>query len=156
MTRTQIIDEELNAVAAYLRERRPAILQAWREAANADPQLTTSNSLPRSQFNDHIPDVLDNFERRLQAWPDEPQRLEAQQKRDAASHGLQRWQQGYRLREVTREWGHLQFVLLEELEDYSSTRAHHAPEAMRIARRVLSKLCAESVSDSVSEFFDLV
>ena len=155
MTRTQIIDEELNAVAAYLRERRPAILEAWRAAANADPQLTTSNSLPRSQFNDHIPDVLDNFERRLQAWPDEPQRLDAQQKRDAASHGLQRWQQGYRLREVTREWGHLQFVLLEELEDYSSTRAHHAPEAMRIARRVLSKLCTESVSDSVSEYFEL-
>ena len=118
MARTQIIDEELNAVAAYLRERRPVILEAWREAADADPQLTTSNSLPRSQFNDHIPDVLDNFERKLQAWPAELQPLEAQQKTDAASHGLQRWQQGYRLREVTREWGHLQFVLLDELERY--------------------------------------
>ena len=155
MTRTQIIDEELNAVAAYLRERRPAILDAWRAAANADPQLTTSNSLPRSQFNDHIPDVLDNVERRLQAWPAEPQRLDAQQKKHAASHGLQRWQQGYRLREVTREWGHLQLVLLDELENYAKTHTHHAPEAMQIARRVLSELCAESVSDSVSEYFEL-
>ncbi len=155
MTRTQIIDEELNAVAAYLRERRPAILDAWRAAANADPQLTTSNSLPRSQFNDHIPDVLDNVERRLQAWPAEPQRLDAQQKKHAASHGLQRWQQGYRLREVTREWGHLQLVLLEELENYAKTHTHHAPEAMEIARRALSELCAESVSDSVSEYFEL-
>jgi signal transduction histidine kinase len=155
MARTQIIDEELNAVAAYLRERRPAILDAWRAAAEADPQLTTSNSLPRSQFNDHIPDVLDNFERRLQAWPAHPQRLEAQQKRDAASHGLQRWQQGYRLREVTREWGHLQLVLLDELENYSRTRKACAAEALQITRRVLSALCAESVSDSVSEYFEL-
>ena len=48
MARTQIIDEELNAVAAYLRERRPVILETWRTAADADPQLTTANSLPRS------------------------------------------------------------------------------------------------------------
>jgi hypothetical protein len=41
MDRTQIIDEELNAVAAHLRERREAILDAWRAAADADPQLTT-------------------------------------------------------------------------------------------------------------------
>ena len=81
MTRTKIIDEELNAVAAHLRERRPAILDAWRAAADADPQLTTSDSLPRSQFNDHIPDVLDVFERRLEAWPNDPQRLDTQQKR---------------------------------------------------------------------------
>lgn len=32
MARTQIIDEELNAVAAYLRGRREAILDAWRAA----------------------------------------------------------------------------------------------------------------------------
>ena len=155
MARTKIIDEELNAVAAHLRERRPAILDAWRAAANADPHLTTANALPRSQFNDHIPDVLDHLERRLQAWPDDPLRLDAQQKKDAAAHGLQRWQQGYRLREVTREWGHLQLVLLDELERYASSRTQHAPEAMPIARRVLSELCAVSVSDSVSEYFEL-
>ena len=45
-------------------------------------------------------------------------------KKDAASHGLQRWHQGYRLREVTREWGHLQLVLLDELERYASARMH--------------------------------
>ncbi len=116
MTRTQIIDEELNAVATHLRARREAILEAWRASADADPQLTTANALPRSQFNDHIPDVLDLLERKLQAWPQEPQRLDEERKRDAAAHGLQRWHQGYRLREVTREWGHLQLALLDEIE----------------------------------------
>jgi signal transduction histidine kinase len=156
MDRTQIIDEELNAVSAHLRGRRQAILDAWRVAADADPQLTTANALPQSQFNDHIPDVLDVFERKLQAWPeDPPQPLDQKQKEDAAAHGLQRWHQGYRLREVTREWGHLQLVLLDELERYASARAHASPEAMAIARRILSELCISSVSDSTSQYFEL-
>ena len=155
MARTQIIDEELDAVAAHLRERRQAILHAWRAAADADPQLTAANSLPQSQFNDHIPDVLDVFERKLQAWPEDPPPLEQKQTKDAASHGLQRWHQGYRLREVTREWGHLQLVLLDELERYASAGAHRSPEAIAIARRILSELCISSVSDSTSEYFEL-
>lgn len=155
MARTKIIDEELNAVAAHLRERRQAILDAWRAAANADPLLTTANSLPRSQFNDHVPDVLDVLERRLEAWPGDSRPLTAEQKKDAAAHGLQRWHQGYRLREVTREWGHLQLVLLNELERYASARVPVSSEAMPIARRVLSQFCTASVSDSVSEYFEL-
>ena len=155
MARTQIIDEELNAVAAHLRQQRPAILQAWRAAADADPQLTTATSLPLSQFNDHIPDVLDTLARRLQAWPDSPKQLDLEQAKDAASHGLQRWHQGYRLREVTREWGHLQLVLLAELERYARTRPTDATEAMAIARRILTELCVESISDSTSQYFEL-
>ena len=155
MARTQIIDEELSGVAAYLRERREDILHAWRAAADADPLLTTANSLPKSQFNDHIPDVLDLFERKLQAWPQDPQALDQEQKADAATHGLQRWHQGYRLREVTREWGHLQLVLLDELERYTGGHTQRSPEAMPIARRALSQLCVESVSDSTSEYFEL-
>jgi signal transduction histidine kinase len=155
MTRTQIIDEELNAVATHLRARREAILEAWRLAANADPQLTTGNALPRSQFNDHIPDVLDVLERKLQAWPQAPQRLDQEHKNDAAAHGLQRWHQGYRLREVTREWGHLQLALLDEIERYAGARTPRSIEAMTIARRTLSELCLASVSESVSEYFQL-
>ena len=155
MARTKIIDEELNAVATHLRARREAILEAWRASADADPQLTTANALPRSQFNDHIPDVLDLLERKLKAWPQEPQRLDEERKRDAAAHGLQRWHQGYRLREVTREWGHLHLALLDEIERFASARQHSSMEAMAIARRALGELCVSSVSESVSEYFQL-
>ena len=155
MDHKTIIDEALNAVAAHLRSRRPAILDAWRAAAEADPQLTTANALPRSQFNDHIPDVLDVLEAKFQVWPREPQPLEAEQKKDAASHGLQRWHQGYRLREVTREWGHLQLVLLDELESYAAENPQVPPKAMQIARRMLSVLCAASISECVAKYFEL-
>lgn len=155
MPRTRTIDEQLNSLATCLRERRDAILAAWRAAADADPQLTTADSLPQSQFNDHIPDVLEGFERSLQAWPHDPQNLEREHEEDATTHGLQRWHQGYRLREVTREWGHLQLVLNDELERYALSTSNRSPDAMSIARRILIELCVSSVSESTTEYFRL-
>ena len=155
MARTSIIDEQLNLLATCLRERREAILAAWRAAAEADPQLTTANSLPQSQFNDHIPDVLEAFERRLLMWPQDSPNLEREQKEDAATHGLQRWHQGYRLREVAREWGHLQLVLSDELERYALSPSNRSADAMAIARRLLIELCTSSVSESAAEYFRL-
>jgi signal transduction histidine kinase len=152
--RTQPLDDELNALTAFIRDRRQAILDAWRAAADADPQLTSPNALPQSQFFDHIPDVLDTFERRLRAWPDVPEHLDDKQQAGATLHGLQRWHQGYRLREVTREWGHLQLVLQAEFERYAAASARSS-EAMPIARRMLSELCIASVSDSTAEYFRL-
>ncbi len=153
MDRTRIIDEELAALAAHLTGHQPMLLQAWRARANDDPHVTTANSLSRSQFNDHIPELLDTFSRRLYAWPKQPPAAEHQE--DAAAHGLQRWHQGYRLREVTREWAHLQLVLVDYLEQYSAERPALALETMRIARRALAELCSDGVSESVSQYFQL-
>ena len=69
-------------IAAALAARRPAILQRWRDAAAADPELGTVSVLSRAQFVDHIPEVLDAFERRLIAHHDPAARD------DAARHAL--------------------------------------------------------------------
>src|SRR4029450_7597467 len=112
MDRTQKADEQLATLASHLTSRRAAILEAWRSSVDKDRELTAPSALPRTQFNDHIPELLNAFEKRLHVWPrPEGSALEQQRKDEAASHGLQRWQQGYRLREVTREWGHLQMCL---------------------------------------------
>ena len=55
MDRTQKTDEQLAALASHLSTRRVAILQAWRKSVDGDPELTAPSSLPRTQFNDHIP-----------------------------------------------------------------------------------------------------
>src|SRR6187399_3166654 len=122
MDRTQKADEQLATLASHLTSRRPAILQAWRSSVDKDRELTAPSSLPRSQFNDHIPELLNSFEKRLYVSPrSETAESERQRKEEAASHGLQRWQQGYGLREVTREWGHLHLCLVDELASYSAT-----------------------------------
>lgn len=148
--------DQLHALAVHFDEQREAILQRWREAARNSPEITTASSLTRSQFNDHIPGVLDAFAQRLRAWPHkESIRTQQQEKEQVTNHGLQRWQQGYQLNELTREWGCLQTCLMEELENYGAAHTDVEPDVMPTARRALSDLCWSGISDSTTQYWRL-
>ena len=156
METPQTTGEQLSALAAHLASRRAAILAAWRAAANADPELSSANSLPRSQFNDHIPGLLEAYEKRLRDWPrKESADAEGKRREESAGHGLQRWQQGYQLREVTLEWGHLQMCLVDELESYSLSHAGLPPGVMAVAWRAMAELCSQGISESTTQYFEL-
>jgi signal transduction histidine kinase len=147
------IKAALADLAQHLSVERGSILRAWQRSVEADPQLTTSSSLSRAQFNDHIPQVLDAFERRLQAQdPVEKEVATEEQKTSAAEHGLHRWQQGYQQSETIREWGHLHYWVLSELEDYAQAHPQLDPQVMSIARRSLVRLCGEGVCESASSY----
>jgi signal transduction histidine kinase len=153
---TPTADEQLTRLASHLSSRRTTILKAWRLAVDNDRELTAPSSLPRTQFNDHIPELLDAFEKRLQVWPRSESAASGQQRKEgAASHGLQRWQQGYRLREVTREWGHLNSCLVDELANYSIANPDLEPRVMPTAWRALAELCSQGVSESTTQYFQL-
>jgi len=155
MVRTQKAAEQLVALAEHLVERRSAILQAWRESVQADPELTVVTALPRAQFNDHIPQVLDSFDRKLRLWSrQESGAAQEQRREDSATHGLQRWQQGYRLREVTREWGHLQLCLVTELENYAA-ETELEPGVRATAILAVTELCNEGIGESTTRYFQL-
>ncbi len=142
------------ALAARLADRRDAILAAWRQAVRDDPLVTAGDALPRAQLEDHIPEVLRAYERALLAAADgpTPEGL-AGQLTSSVEHGLHRWQQGYQLREVVREWGHLHVCVLDEVEAHAATGAD--PGAMSAARRQLACLVRDGVSKSAAEYFDL-
>ncbi len=147
------IKTALVALAQHLAVRRAAILASWQHSVALDPELTTSGSLSRAQFNDHIPQVLDAFEWRLQAvHPLEKQIAFEQQKQGAEEHGLHRWQQGYHQRETIREWGHLHHSVLCELDDYAQAHPELDGEVMLVARRALVRLCAEGVCASAASY----
>ena len=149
-------DVELGALADYLSARREAILQAWRAAVKKDPTLSTSDSLPRVDLFDHIPALLLVFERELRK-----PRLKATETdkgaghAPAAAHGLQRWQQGYDLHEVTRELGKLNQSVVSELEDYVAANPGISHIAMATARRIWAAICATGVEESVRQYFQL-
>src|SRR6476660_7250846 len=112
MNSDHTVEAQLSALAAHLKARREAILRAWRKAIDRDPEMNTGASLPRAQLDDHIPALLDAFERRLRGLAvKEPAAFNEEDRGEGSAHGLQRWQQGYDLREVTREWGKLQLCL---------------------------------------------
>ena len=156
MDSAHTIDVQLSALAAFLGSRREAILRAWRKAIDRDPEMNTGASLPRAQLDDHIPALLDAFGRRLRLLTaKETAAFKEEGKGDASAHGLQRWQQGYDLREVTREWGRLQLCMAEELESYASSHPEVDPRVMSIARRVWAELCTDGASESVAKYFQL-
>ena len=156
MNRTPKINEQLAGLALHLAEQQPAILKAWRNAVERDPLLTTASSLPRKQLNDHIPHVLDAFGRELVARAQSEHAVAKKESReDAAAHGLHRWQQGYHLREVAREWAHLQLCLADELSRYATAHPDLDPIVLPSAYRALAGVCGEGVSDSTDRYFEM-
>lgn len=156
MSRSQKISAALELLAAHFRQQRPAILSAWRRAVDSDPELTTASTITRAQFIDHIPALLDAFERRLAA-SDSIDRAQAREdeKLSAAEHGLHRWQQGYNQPETMREWGHLHLCLLQELEHYEAMNTDLERNVVPVACRELVRLCSDGVCASAARYAHL-
>ncbi|MDP9191349.1 MAG: HAMP domain-containing histidine kinase [Acidobacteriota bacterium] len=145
--------EQLAALAAELLERRDIILDAWRSYGDATPGRNVGSSLSRVQFNDHIPSVLDCLASTLEAWPDSPDPVaELNEAEKVLEHGLQRWQQGYQLNELIREWGYLQMCVAAELERYAAAHPNLDSSVMPAARLAWAKLCADGVTGSATQY----
>ena len=142
--------EQLALLAAALLERRDAILDAWRAAGDAAGECSIASSLSRVQFNDHIPAVLDCLAHTIQSLPGMPD-----QSGRVCDHGLQRWQQGYPLRELIREWGHLQICVADELERYAAEHPSLEPGVMAAARQAWTRLCADGATESATQYWHL-
>jgi signal transduction histidine kinase len=125
----------------------------WRDAIRRDPELTSSSGLSRSVLEDDLPSFLDDFEHRLRAeHAIQAMHAELQGREDAAQHGQHRWQLGYDIRETMREWGHLQSVILEEIERYAADHPDLEPGVLTTARRVLTRLCTEGNIESATSY----
>jgi signal transduction histidine kinase len=143
-------------LAAHLGHKRKLILKRWRRATEEAPGVTIAASLTRVQFNDHIPGVLDAYNRILLAWPAAPSTSsQLEEKEQIIEHGLQRWQQGYQLRDLTHEWGHLHMSVMLELEHYSLANPALETAIMTAARQTWSRLCWDGISESSTQYWHL-
>lgn len=150
------IAAQLHGLSLHLGQRREELLQRWREAVRRDPELAATASLSRGALDDHIPRILEDFEHRLRAdHALQAMRVDLQQRKDAAEHGGHRWQQGYDIREIIREWGHLQNAVARELDGYAA--AHPAPDysVTHAAREILGVLCMEGIGESAARYVRL-
>jgi signal transduction histidine kinase len=147
---------QASALAATLFARRDAILNAWRAAGEPAADRGLASSLSRAQFNDHIPAVLDCLGHTLESWPmAEAAEAGTDQTARVCEHGQQRWQQGYQLRDLIREWGHLQICVADELERYVAAHPELERGVMPAARRAWTQLCAEGVTESATQYWRL-
>jgi signal transduction histidine kinase len=150
----QDITPQLEALAAHFAARRDAILESWRRRSLTDPGQHTVGALTKTQFNDHIPQVLAAFERKLRSRPGGSRAALAEEKLqdEEMKHGQQRWQQGYRLPELMREWGHLHISLAEEIDAFASGNPSWNLAALSTAHRELTHLINQGISESVDQF----
>jgi signal transduction histidine kinase len=151
----QDIPGELTALADHVVRHREAMVLAWERAIQRDPQLTDGDSLPRAELIDHIPAMLAAFERSLRAAATEGA-VGAQvpsPEQPAAAHGLQRWKQGYDLREVAHELGKLNECVVLELSHYAKAHSNFSLDALTRAQQIWTAFCSTSIEESVSQYF---
>lgn len=149
------IQGELLLLADHVREKRGEILLEWHRAVKRDPTLTDGDSLPRAEAYDHIPALLTAFERSLRHAAEPAGRIASDAAEPAAAHGLQRWRQGYDLREVTRELGQLNRCVILELDRYGKSTPGICIDALSRAREVWTTLCGTAIEESVTQYFSL-
>jgi signal transduction histidine kinase len=144
------------SLADYLAVRKESTLSEWRDAIKRDPTLATGDSLPKVQLLDHIPAILDAFEKQLRIAqsPSDVHAGDAVHE-SAAAHGLLRWQQGYDLKEVIRELDKLNACVVAELARFSTANASVSHNDMARAYALWAKLCARAVEESVNQYFQL-
>jgi len=146
--------QQFIALSDLFAGRREAILLAWRRADRADPDQTTGRSLTIGQFLDHIPEMLEAFEFRLRSSPGgrDAAHADADKKDEEVKHGLHRWQQGYRLKELINECGHLQVCLFNELVHLASDHPEFGPEILVEAHRQIMTLINDTIGESAGQY----
>ncbi|MBL9209651.1 MAG: HAMP domain-containing histidine kinase [Opitutaceae bacterium] len=146
--------EQLASLSALLAARREGILVAWRKMDRADPEQTTGRALTLGQFLDHIPSILDAFEFKLRSRPGgaNAQAADREKKEEGVKHGLHRWQQGYRLKELIGECGHLQLCVFEELKRIVAAQPELEHETLLEAHRELIHLINDTICESAGQY----
>ncbi len=153
MTSSSDLNTALNDVAGQMEERRPQILEQWRARVGNDSKISGMAHLTRSQFYDHIPSILEAFLEKLRAAPANVEHVaqDAHETEMAQQHSKHRWQQGYKVQSLVREWGHLNGCVVEALDDIEV-----ASEILSRARVLWAEFVSHNVSEGVAEYESLL
>jgi signal transduction histidine kinase len=142
---------EFARIAAHLKAGREQVFSRWRTSVAADPGVGAASSLARAQFIDHIPRILDAFDRALTARSRQGEAAaEADELAGAAEHGEHRWLHGYNSRETLREWGHLHMCMLAELESFALRETDIDVSVVSEARMMLAQLFVDCMVESAA------
>lgn len=153
MSHSSDLSAALDAVAKTLAARRTEILVNWRACVDADPLISGISHMNRKQFHDHIPLLLETFGQKLCDAPDRlnTSAAEARETDIVHQHSHHRWQQGYSVRSLVREWGHLNSCMTAMLDTLE------APAPVLAQTRVLwAEFVNQNISEGVAEYEQLL
>lgn len=155
-------DDALRDLAIHLESCFDVILDRWRGVIADDEQLRSSDQLTRVQLLDHVPAFLRALSENLRQIADSSTRSSSQvvaemkadgvEVENARDHGVHRWQQGYNVWEVTREFTHLQTGVTQEIVRYADAHSDFTAHDMARAHAALASLISRGVEESVAQF----
>jgi signal transduction histidine kinase len=101
-------------LAALLRERREELIQRWTERVLRDPRLGDANRLSEPELHDHVPQIIDELGRVLEASKaSEACGRDLGASEGAREHARTRLAKGFRVAEALREFSHFRAAVLD-------------------------------------------
>ena len=143
---------DISPLARQLLARRKHVLDAWCARVDADRTLDDRRQWSRQQFVDHLPELIEQFAAGLAKQT--PAHVSPDEAPLADSHARHRWLQGFSLRAVVREWGHLNACMVLELEDLACAEGACA-ETRRAVLERWSVFLADQMSESAARYHEL-
>ncbi len=127
----------------FLSERRDQLIERF--VSQLGRSSLPPGDLPRSELRDSLPKFFDEMTRELSVATGES--LPNHHLPAAIEHGVDRWQQGFDLRSVVREYGILRHVILADLDEQGVTPTLRELNA-------LSHCLSIGVAEAVSAYAD--
>jgi len=143
----------LTEVADSLRDRQKEVIERWMQACEADDAMDVVSRLTRAQFKNNLPSAIEQLSRML--LPEADATSLDRINDEVAKHGHHRWKQGFNLRQLIRDWGHLNEVLVDFIDAFFKERGLEASADRSVALGRLAQYMTEAASSSVWRFDEL-
>ncbi|RMF40471.1 MAG: response regulator [Planctomycetota bacterium] len=111
----EIRAKRFSQIGTLIRESTAEIIQRWEESIRNEEEQDSSRYAHREELRNHLPQYLEHFGAELATYG-----VSHERQRDSAAknHGRRRWQAGWRLDEVIRDYQVLRIVLMDYLNKH--------------------------------------
>jgi hypothetical protein len=137
-------------LASFLTARREAITADWMVAVERDAKLPTADNLTLKQLRDHLPQLFENLSESLRNAFD--QEVKDGAAATAAKHGEHRWQEGYELSELLREFAHVRAAFIPRLIEFEEQCPQFGGASRGFAQATLHRFFDDAIRHSVERF----
>ncbi|KFI23114.1 sensor histidine kinase [Nitrosococcus oceani] len=144
------MDHILSELSRYLNSEQKTIIKRWMKACKEDAALGAAAKLTYTEFCNNIPAAMDELCRILKC--ENKPASSGRVKCEVAKHGHHRWKQGFSLKELIRDWGHLNQVLITTIETFFQVHYPHATADRIKALERMADFMIEATSHSVRRF----
>jgi len=134
----------------YLLPRIAPILEAWVVDVRADPRVPIALGLPEEVIKDHIPSLLKQFVAFLRTGSDDAGEAV---RNDAATHGTERWGQGYSIQELVWEIYRLRKILQCEVEEFARIQDNEVT-VFSVASRSVDAFLNDQEARSIEKYVE--